>query len=149
MKTGKRGLELIKEFEGFRSKPYLCPAQIPTIGYGATHYPNGNRVKLSDKAISEAEATELLKDMLKGYERIVTDNVKSKINQNQFDALVSFVYNLGGLNFRKSTLLKKINANPMDFTISKELLKWNKAGGKVLNGLTRRREAESNLYFSL
>lgn len=148
-KTGPNGLNIIKEFEGFRSKPYLCPAKIPTIGYGATHYTDGRKVKLSDAPISEPEAEQLLKDMLKGYEKIVLDNVKSKINQNQFDALVSFVYNLGGLNFRKSTLLKKVNANPMDLTIAHEFHKWNKAGGKVMNGLTRRRKAESELYFKL
>lgn len=148
-KTGLNGLNIIKEFEGFRSKPYLCPAKIPTIGYGATHYTDGRKVKLSDSPISEPEAEQLLKDMLKGYEKIVLDNVKSNINQNQFDALVSFVYNLGGLNFRKSTLLKKVNANPMDLTIAHEFMKWNKAGGKVMNGLTRRRKAESELYFKL
>lgn len=148
-KTGKNGLQLIKEFEGFVSKPYLDPIGIPTIGYGATHYVDGRKVKMTDKPISEPEASELLKEMLKGYEGIVIATVKSKINQNQFDALVSFVYNLGGANFRKSTLLKKVNANPMDLTISHEFLKWNKAGGKVMKGLTRRRKAESELYFKL
>lgn len=148
-KTGKAGIDLIKEFEGFRSKPYLDAVGVPTIGYGATHYGNGVKVKMSDKPITEAEASALLQDMLKQYEKPVLDNVTSKINQNQFDALVSFTYNLGGTNFRKSTLLKKVNANPMDLTISNEFLKWNKAGNKVLAGLTRRRKAEAELYFKL
>ena len=148
-KTGVAGIQMIKEFEGFRSKPYLDAVGIPTIGYGATHYADGRKVKMSDKPITEAEASALLQDMLKQYEKPVLDNVTSKINQNQFDALVSFTYNLGGTNFRKSTLLKKVNANPMDLTISNEFLKWNKAGGKVLAGLTRRRKAEAELYFKL
>ena len=146
-KTGKAGIDLIKEFEGFRSKPYLDAVGVPTIGYGATHYGNGVKVKMSDKPITEAEASALLQDMLKQYEKAVLDNVTSKINQNQFDALVSFTYNLGVANFKKSTLLKKVNANPMDLTISHEFLRWNRAGGKVLAGLTRRRKAEAELYF--
>lgn len=148
-KTGLAGIQMIKEFEGFRSKPYLDAVGVPTIGYGATHYGNGVKVKMSDKPIAEAEASALLQEMLKQYEKPVLDLVKSKINQNQFDALVSFVYNLGGTNFAKSTLLKKVNANPMDLTISNEFMRWNKAGGKVLAGLTRRRKAEAELYFRL
>ena len=147
-KTGLAGIQMIKEFEGFRSKPYLDAVGVPTIGYGATHYADGRKVKMTDKPITEAEASALLAEMLKQYEKPVLDLVTSKINQNQFDALVSFTYNLGGTNFRKSTLLKKVNANPMDLTISNEFLKWNKAGNKVLAGLTRRRRAESDLYFT-
>lgn len=149
IKTGKAGIDLIKEFEGFRSKPYLDAVGVPTIGYGATHYADGRKVKMTDKPITEAEASILLQDMLKQYEKAVLDNVTSKINQNQFDALVSFTYNLGVANFKKSTLLKKVNANPMDLTISHEFLRWNRAGGKVLAGLTRRRKAEAELYFKL
>lgn len=148
-KTGKAGIDMIKEFEGFRSKPYLDAVGVPTIGYGATHYGNGVKVKMSDKPISEAEASALLQDMLKQYEKPVLYLVTSKINQNQFDALVSFTYNLGVANFRKSTLLKKVNSNPMDLIISHEFLRWNRAGGKVLAGLTRRRKAEAELYFKL
>lgn len=91
IKTGKAGIAMIKEFEGFRSKPYLDAVGIPTIGYGATHYADGRKVKLTDKPITEAEASALLQDMLKQYEKAVLDNVTSKINQNQFDALISFV----------------------------------------------------------
>ena len=143
MKLGSKGLELIKSFEGFYSKPYLDPIGIPTIGYGATYYPNKKKVTMKDKPLTEKEASDLLKEMMTTYENDVKRLVKRELNQNQFDALVSFTYNLGGANLGKSTLLKKVNANPCDKTIKDEFLKWNKAGGKVLNGLTRRRNAEA------
>jgi len=148
MKTSKLGLELIKDHEGFRSKPYLCPAGIPTIGYGSTYYPDGKRVKMTDEPIDKVSAEVLLRLTLKQYEDCVHNSVKSNINQNQFDALVSFVYNLGCGNLKKSTLLKKVNANPCDPSILAEFMKWNKAGGKVLKGLTTRRHYEANLYFT-
>lgn len=148
MEISNKGLDLIKDFEGFYSKPYLDPIGIPTIGYGATYYPNKVKVTMKDKAISKEYATELLKVILVSYENDVKRLVKSKLTQVQFDALVSFTYNLGGANLSKSTLLKKVNANPNDKSIANEFLKWNKAGGKVLNGLTKRRQDESNLYFS-
>ena len=147
MRLGSKGLELIKSFEGFYSKPYLDPIGIPTIGYGATYYPNKKKVTMKDKPLTEKEASDLLKEMMTNYENDVKRLVKRELNQNQFDALVSFTYNLGSTNLGKSTLLKKVNANPCDKTIKDEFLKWNKAGGKVLNGLTRRRNAEAELYF--
>ena len=147
MRLGSKGLELIKSFEGFYSKPYLDPIVIPTIGYGATYYPNKKKVTMKDKPLTEKEASDLLKEMMVTYENDVKRLVKRELNQNQFDALVSFTYNLGSANLGKSTLLKKVNANPCDKTIKDEFLKWNKAGGKVLNGLTRRRNAEAELYF--
>lgn len=148
MKTSKKGLDLIKKYEGFVSKPYLCPAGIPTIGYGATHYGDGKKVTLKDPSIDEEHASCLLNNMIISYENSVKLLVQKHINQNQFDALVSFTYNLGAANLSKSTLLKKINANPNDKSIKDEFLKWNKAGGKELTGLTRRRNEEALLYFS-
>lgn len=148
MKLGSKGLELIKSFEGFYSKPYLDPIGIPTIGYGATYYPNKKKVTMKDKPLTEKEASELLKEMMTTYENDVKRLVKRELNQNQFDALVSFTYNLGATNLGKSTLLKKVNKNPNDTTIANEFLKWNRAGGKVLNGLTKRRKDEAALYFS-
>lgn len=147
-KTGTKGIELIKSFEGFSSKPYLCPANVPTIGYGSTRYANGQKVTMNDKPISEVEATKLLADTLGQYELAVDAYCIDTINQNQFDALVSFAYNLGNGNLKSSTLLKKVNINPNDPTIKDEFLKWNKAAGKVLSGLTKRRTAEANLYFA-
>jgi lysozyme len=146
-KTGTAGIELIKMFEGFRSAPYKCPAGIPTIGYGATFYPTGKKVTMADKAITEAEGTVLLQSMLVSFEKYVDSYCRDDINQNQFDALVSFAYNLGPANLKSSTLLKKVNANPEDESITLEFMKWVKAGGKTLKGLVRRREAESQLYF--
>lgn len=147
MKTSKKGIDLIKKYEGFESMPYLDAVGAPTIGFGATHYGNGVKVRMSDKPISEKEASELLTKMLTQYENSVKMLVQKPISQNQFDALVSFTYNLGGVNLSKSTLLKKLNLNPNDKSIFDEFLKWNKAGGKVLNGLTRRRKEEAELYF--
>lgn len=149
MKISKNGIDLIKKFEGFKSRPYLCPSKVPTIGWGNTTYPNGQKVSLSDPPINESLANTLLLDILKKFENGVSNLVKSKINQNQFDALVSFAFNVGLGNFGKSTLLKKVNVNPVDPTIRNEFLRWNKSGGKVLDGLTRRRESESNLYYKL
>jgi len=147
MKTGTNGLYLIKSFEGLYHKPYLCPAGVPTIGYGTTIYPSGNKVKLTDKTITEAEAETYLMSDLAKFEQSVSHLVTDTINQNQFDALVSFAYNLGANALSTSTLLKKVNRNPNDASIRTEFLRWNKAAGKVLNGLTRRRIAEANLYF--
>lgn len=147
-KIGTKGLDLIKSFEGLKLKPYLCPANVPTVGYGSTFYENDKKVKLTDPSITEQRASELLLDSLKGFERYVDSYCRDDINQNQFDALVSFCYNLGPANLKSSTLLKKANVNPNDPTIAQEFLKWNKAGGRALKGLTKRRQAESDLYFS-
>ena len=146
--TGKKGIDLIKSFEGFYAKPYMCPASVPTIGYGTTRYPNGNKVTLKDVSITEQQGVEYLMHDLKTFEKYVDSYCRDDVNQNQFDALVSFCYNLGPNNLKSSTLLKKVNLNPSDPSILNEFLKWNKGGGRVLKGLTKRRQAESNLYFS-
>lgn len=148
IKASQKGLDLIKRFEGLELKPYKCPAGIPTIGYGNTYYPSGSKVKLTDPVITKEKAEELLKFLLGSYEKSVDSFCRDDINQNQFDALVSFAYNCGVNNLKSSTLLKKVNANPNDPTIKAEFLKWNKANGRVLAGLTKRRQAEADLYFS-
>ena len=147
-KIGTKGLELIKSFEGLRLKPYLCPAKIPTIGYGNTFYEDGKKVTMKDPEITEQRATELLQDSLKGFEKYVDSYCRDDISQNQFDALVSFCYNLGPANLKSSTLLKKANVNPNDETIRDEFMKWTRSSGKILKGLVARRQAESDLYFS-
>jgi lysozyme len=147
-KTSEKGINLIKKYEGFSAKPYLCPAKIPTIGYGATFYPNGKKVTMSDKQITEVEATELLKNMLTRFEQYVDSFCIDTLTQNQFDALVSFCYNVGPTNLKNSTLLKKVNNNPNDETINDEFMKWTRGGGKVLKGLVTRRKSESELYFT-
>lgn len=147
-KLSQKGLELIKQFEGLSLTPYLCPANIVTIGYGNTYYPNGQKIKLTDPAITQIVAEAFLKHSLSTYEKAVDSFCRDDISQSQFDALVSFAYNLGPKALQGSTLIKKVNANPKDVTIADEFMKWNKANGKVLVGLTKRRQAEANLYFS-
>lgn len=146
MKTGKEGIELIKAFEGFRGKKYNCPAGLPTIGYG--HVILKGEERLNSAVISEQEGEQILKKDLAKFESHVKRLVKVGLTQCQFDALVSFAYNCGPANLERSTLLKKVNANPNDKSIAYEFSRWNRATGKVLAGLTRRREAESALYFS-
>jgi lysozyme len=147
-KISQGGIDLIKKFEGLKLKPYLCSAGVPTIGYGNTFYENGKKVTLKDPQITEKRAEELLAYLLVSFEKYVDSYCRDDINQNQFDALVSFAYNLGPNSLKASTLLKKVNINPSDPTIKLEFLKWTKAGGRVLKGLVLRREAEASLYFS-
>jgi len=147
MQVSRKGLELIKKHEGLRLKPYLCPADVPTIGYGNTFYENSRAVTLDDPNITEERADELLKFVLEQFEFGVNKYVKKDINQSQFDALVSFSYNLGLGSLKSSTLLKRVNYNPCDRDIEYQFSRWNKAGGKVLPGLSKRRKEESDLYF--
>lgn len=146
--TSILGLNLIKKFEGLRLTAYLCPASVVTIGFGSTKYPNGKKVLLGEKLSGEKEATQLLLATLEPYESAVNKHLPN-LNQCQFDALVSFCYNVGTGAFIKSTLLKKAKVNNADPSIVDEFLRWNKGGGKVLTGLTNRRREEANLYFSL
>lgn len=142
MKINQKGLELIKSFEGLKLTAYYCPAKVLTIGYGHT----GSDVT-AGMSISLAKAEELLKADLIKFENGVEKLVTTKINDNQFSALVSFAYNCGLGNLGKSTLLKRVNANPSDATIRDAFMMWNKAGGKVLAGLEKRRKTEADLYF--
>jgi lysozyme len=142
-----KGIPTIRKFEGLRLEAYKCPAGVWSIGYGSTFYENGSKVQNGDK-ITLDRADRLLFDIVMKFEISVRGLVKSKINDNQLGALTSFAFNVGVTNFRKSTLLKKVNANPSDATIRNEFMRWTRAGGKVLKGLITRREAEADLYFS-
>ena len=148
MKISNKGLELIKTFEGLSLKPYLDAVNIPTIGFGNTFYENMKKVTLQDEAITQERADSLFNFLVTtNFVNVVNRLVIVDINQNQFDALVSFVYNLGSGNFEKSTLLKKVNQS--DFIgASLEFEKWNRSSGKVLNGLTKRRLSEKELFLS-
>lgn len=148
MKISQKGLDLLKRFEGVRLKPYLCPAGIPTISIGCTYYPDGTKVRMTDPEITQAKATEIFLNVLKHYESSVDSFTRDDITQNQFDALVSFAYNVGTGALKKSKLLKKVNANPNDKFIESQFLIWNKVNGVPVKGLTLRRQAESKLYFS-
>lgn len=143
-KTATRGVELIKEFEGCRLTAYKCPAGVWTIGYGHTGTVDGKAVA-SGMTITAAKATELLKKDLAKFEAAVNSYVTAPITQNMFDALVSFAYNCGSGALKGSTLLKKLNTKDYDGAAA-EFPKWNKAGGKVLKGLVRRRERERQLF---
>ncbi len=147
-KVSQKGINLIKYFEEFRSAAYRCSAGIPTIGYGTTFYPNGQRVTMSDPPINEEWAEQLLLKNLIYFEASVDSYTRDDINQNQFDALVSFTYNVGVNNFRYSTLLKRVNNNPNDPDITRQFSRWIRAEGKVLKGLVKRRTMEAQLYFS-
>ena len=147
-KLNNNGYLLITEFEGFSSKPYLCPAKIPTIGYGNTYYSDGKRVTLLDKSISKQDAFDMFKLITDKFASKVSNLVKRPLNQNQFNSLVSLAYNIGMANFMNSTLLKKVNKDHNDILIGLEFKKWNKVNKKEVIGLTRRRLYESIIYFS-
>jgi len=140
-------LSIIKKYEGLKLEAYICPAGVPTIGFGSTFYPDGRRVKLGDK-VTIQEAENILLHDIKRFEKEVRNGVKIEITDNQLSALISFTYNVGASAFRKSTLLKKVNANPTDLSIHNEFMRWTRAGGKVLPGLVKRRAEESKLYFT-
>lgn len=154
MKISETGILLIKDFEKLRLKPYLDSIGKPTIGWGNTRYKNGRAVKITDRPISEAEAESLFRFWINQTEDDVNDLLTTELKQNQFDVLVSFAYNIGsdidadniaeGLG--DSKMLKLINENPNDPLVIVEMLKWRKAGGKVSNGLIRRRTVEAWYY---
>jgi len=148
MKLNEQGYRLIAKHEGLRLKPYLCPARVPTIGYGNTYYADGKRVTMQDKPITKEQAYELLKIIADKFARQVDAVVTANVTQNQFNALVSFAYNIGMGNFRKSTLLRMVNLSPHNASIRAQFMRWNKAGGVELRGLTNRRIDEANLYFT-
>ena len=148
MKIDKKGLSLIAEFEGLSLKPYKCSASIPTIGYGSTYYENGTRVQMSDAPITKQRAEQLLQHTADRFASKVVNLLKKPVTQNQFNALVSFAFNVGSGALASSTLLKLVNVNPNDIMIAKEFLKWNKVNKVPVQGLTNRRIKESALYFT-
>ena len=141
MNISPNGIALIKEFEGICLKAYKCPGGVWTIGYGHTAGVKPGMV------ITEAQAEEYLKADLIAFERYL-NGLGLDLNQNQFDALISFIYNVGTGNFSSSTLLCKVRVNPQDNSIMDEFLRWVYSKGRVLPGLQRRRLAEMKLYFS-
>lgn len=147
MRTSAPGVELIKHYESLRLKPYTCPAGIATIGYGSTQYPDGRKVTLVDRPLTEDEADALLASTLLPFEREVGRMVEVEITQRMFDALVSFSFNLGSAALRGSTLLKKLNQGDKAGAAG-EFQKWVNASGKVLPGLVKRRESERKLFLS-
>lgn len=146
MRASENGINLIKQFEGCRLTAYQDSVGVWTIGYGWTQPVDGKPVA-KGMVITQQKANQLLTEGVAQYEKGVTNLVAVSLNQNQVDALVDFAYNLGVNALKGSTLLKKLNAG--DYAgVANEFTKWNKAGGKVMNGLTRRREAERALFLS-
>lgn len=134
---------LCRRFEGLYLRPYLCPAGVPTIGYGATFYEDGTRVTLKDPAISRERAEALLLwHLLNVYLPAVATLCPDVDDAERLAALIDFTFNLGAPNLRASTLRRKVNAGQWD-QVPDQLLRWNKVGGQVLRGLTLRREAEA------
>ncbi|EGV0696149.1 lysozyme [Escherichia coli] len=146
MQTSDKGIALIKQFEGCKLTAYQDSVGVWTTGYGWTKPVDGKPIR-AGMTINQETAERLLKTGLVSYESDVSRLVKVGLTQGQFDALVSFTYNLGARSLSTSTLLRKLNSG--DYAgAADEFLRWNKAGGKVLNGLTRRREAERALFLS-
>lgn len=142
MKTNQAGIDLIKSFEGLRLNAYKDAVGVNTIGYGTTRI-NGLPVSIGE-SITPQQAEDYLRIDLNKFETDVSNLVRVKLTDNQFAALVSFTYNLGAGNLAKSTLLRRLNSG--DYNVGSEFLKWNKAGGRILQGLVRRRAAEKKLF---
>lgn len=139
MKISAEGVALIMKFEGCELESYRCSADVPTIGYGHTR-------DVSDgDTCTQEEADQMLVDDLEEFENYVNDIVETELTQNEFDALVSWTFNLGPTNLRSSTLLKRLLADDKT-DVPYQIRRWNKAGGQVLDGLVRRREAEALLF---
>lgn len=140
----KAGLDLIKQYEGLRTTAYLCPAKVPTIGYGSTQ--GLTRADVGRKTVTTAQAETLLRADLVRFEKAVSKLVTIRLTENQYAALVSFAFNLGEGNLAKSTLLKRINAGASTALIEQSWMQWVNAGGKRLQGLVNRRAAEMALW---
>lgn len=145
MTISQNGLQFIASFEGFRAKPYKDISGIWTIGYGSTYDPSGKRVTQFTPSVTKDQGLQFLLTHLKGVESFIKKSVSVPLTQGQYDAICSFVYNCGSGNFQKSTLLKKLNVKDYGGACA-EFIKWNKAGGKVIPGLTRRRQDEQKLF---
>ena len=146
MQISAEGLAIIKRHEGFRSHPYRDAVGIPTIGYGATFYPvTGRRVSMADPPLSEPQASALLEAMVERFAAGISRYAQVPLTQNQFDALVSWAYNVGLEAARTSTLMRRLNAGDYQGAAD-QLPRWNRAGGRVLPGLTRRRAAERAMF---
>lgn len=142
MKPSQACIDFVKSFEGFRANAYLCPAGVWTIGYGTTEY-----VDPGD-TVTEEEACELLRQDIQEAADAVDDLVEVDLTQNQYDALCSFIYNVGREAFRNSTMLKMLNRGQSAKSIGPQFDRWVKAGGQVVAGLTRRRAAEREMFES-
>lgn len=145
MTVSERGIQLIADAEGFRSRPYLCPAGVPTIGYGCTYYADGRRVTLKDPPISQPDAWALLAHVAGVTAAEIERRSRVALTQGQLDALTSFAYNLGHAALLRSTLWRKLQAGDLQGAADQFRL-WVKSGGKTLPGLVKRRGAERAMF---
>lgn len=137
--------EIAKPFEGFRSKPYRCPAGIPTIGYGSTRYEDSRKVKMTDPPIAQPRASELLQyEMRRSMAAAFRYCPILAANDNRLAAITDFVYNLGPGRLQTSTLRRRINQQNWP-EVRRQLMKWVRGGGRVLPGLVARRKVEASL----
>jgi lysozyme len=147
MNINQATIDMVKEFEGFKAEAYKCPAGVWTIGYGTTAAADVGIMPSKGMTISKSYAEKYLHAALAKFADQIAPSITPPINENEFGAFVSLAYNIGPGSFKKSSALRSFNAGDKEGA-AKAILLWNKAGGKVLNGLTRRREAERKLFLT-
>ena len=147
MKLSDNGFTLLGELEGIVLRPYKDSVGIPTIGIGSTYYEDGTKVKMTDKAITKERAIQLAKNVVKSFEEQVNKSILLPMTQNQFDAMVLLCYNIGKSGFARSSVVRNFNLGNIQKAADSFLL-WNKAGGKVVQGLVNRRNKERSLFLS-
>ena len=147
MKLSDNGFNLLGELEGIALRPYKDSVGIPTIGIGSTYYEDGTKVKMTDKAITKERAIQLAKNVVKSFEEQVNKSILLPMTQNQFDAMVLLCYNIGKSGFARSSVVRNFNLGNIQKAADSFLL-WNKAGGRVVQGLVNRREKERSLFLS-
>ena len=147
MKLSDTGFNILGELEGIGLRPYKDSVGIPTIGIGSTYYEDGTKVKMTDKAITKERAIQLAKNVVKSFEEQVNKSILLPMTQNQFDAMVLLCYNIGKSGFARSSVVRNFNLGNIQRAADSFLL-WNKAGGKVVQGLVNRRKKERSLFLS-
>ena len=147
MKLSDNGFRLLGELEGIVLRPYKDSVGIPTIGIGSTYYEDGTKVKMTDKAITKERAIQLAKNAVKSFEEQVNKSILLPMTQNQFDAMVLLCYNIGKSGFARSSVVRNFNLGNIQRAADSFLL-WNKAGGRVVQGLVNRRNKERSLFLS-
>ena len=147
MQLSSNGFRLLGELEGIVLKPYKDSVGIPTIGIGSTYYEEGTKVKMTDKAITKERAIQLAKNVVKSFEQQVNKSILLPMTQNQFDAMVLLCYNIGKSGFARSSVVRHFNLGNIQRAADSFLL-WNKAGGRVVQGLVNRRNKERSLFLS-
>ena len=147
MKLSDNGFNILGELEGIVLSPYKDAVGIPTIGIGSTYYEDGTKVKMTDKPITKERAIQLAKNVVKSFEEQVNKSILLPMTQNQFDAMVLLCYNIGKSGFARSSVVRNFNLGNIQKAADSFLL-WNKAGGRVVQGLVNRRKKERELFLT-